>query len=102
MSENMTTLETLHVYEYDCDWVVARDQADADEILRQHYVSILGDVENAEDGAEMAEDATLKIWCRKDTGEVWEPHASEAELIEKTAGEWARERGRGWLCGTEY
>lgn len=81
-------MSDLHVFTDDEEMVVAEDVADALAVMAEHAG---GDVWNPSTGIEieqMPDDAMLTI--------------IDFDMVtkrRKTAGEWAREKGRGYLCG---
>ena len=79
----------LHVFQDEglVDTVVARDPDDAKAVWEEHA----GVTYNDEPWAQLPDDKRFTI-INEDTG---------AETSQ-TCGEWAAERGRGFLCSTEY
>ena len=98
--ETTPTSETLHCYTDDTDTVVAESPADAIKAWEE-YVGDKWDTERNGEWDLVPDDKKFKIWC-DGAGNPDEHEADGAQLIERTAAEWASSRGRGWLCSTEY
>jgi hypothetical protein len=81
------------------DWVVADNLDDARAAWVEHRG---GDVEDFDDSdwSEVDPGEELAVWCDPG-GDPCGPEDDGAELIAKTAAQWA-ELGRGFLCSTEY
>lgn len=89
----------LHCYTDDTDTVVAESPEDAIAAWEE-YVGDKWDLEMNGAWDLVPDDRKLKIWC-DGMGTPDEPDANGAQVIERTAKEWADEQGRGWLCSTE-
>ena len=91
------TAETLHCYTDGTDTVVALSPEDALLAWAEH----IGDIEYRDEGdasfGQLPDDKPLSIICDEDGNPD-----DEGEAITKTAAEWARDQGRGFLCSTEY
>jgi hypothetical protein len=90
------TAPPLHVFSDECEWVIARDEADAKVVWSEH----VGEPRCELTFEQLPDEELLGIWCNPD-GEIDEPHAPGHAVIRRTAAEWAK-RGRGYLCTTEY
>lgn len=88
----------LHVYTDDTDMVVAKDLPDAFEVYREH-TGIGPDEFDQEDWYQLSDTAELRIYQGDEC--VFDVEKFKNNSIVKRAAEWAKERGRGFLCSTE-
>lgn len=94
---------TLHVYEFEPDYVIAESVPDAVNVYREYVTS--DEVMSADelekqlaDGpAEIPDDQRLSIYI-----DERDRISDDGTLTNKPCGEWAAERGRGFLCTTEW
>ena len=95
---------TLHVFEFsDCDFVVAADVADAWAVLEEQHGDGYHDPDDIEGDArwrQLPDDEELGMWCYPD-GKIAEFDADGSEVVTRTAGEWAKRLGRGFMGSTE-
>lgn len=85
MDDKMTE---LHCYTNGTDTVVASDEDDGASVVAEHLGERVEDV-----GAlHRVDDATVLKILDEETG----------ASVAKTAAEWARSNGRGFLCSTEW
>lgn len=111
-------MTALHVFLIsDVDYVVAADEDDAKAVFREYYgrggIAVGGDptmccIDDEEIASQLEwldawpDDRPLKIWWNKRDDQIGEHHASDSEVVELPAGEWAQKVGRGWFCSTEF
>lgn len=89
----------MKLYTDGTDFVIATDLNDARAAWVEHRGGDAEDFDVHEwTEADPAEE--LAIWCDAD-GDPCEPEEDGAELIAKTHAQWV-ERGRGFLCSTEF
>lgn len=88
-----TACVPLHVYATECDWFVAESRDDAWRLALEQWGGEISDYGDVDDMEQVDDVAVISIWT-EDPG--------EGEKVSKTAAQWAREHGRGWLCGTEF
>ena len=91
----MTGLEELHVFQSQCDWWVATDEAEAAKMLEEHYGDTVEEMD--EEFRLLPDDEVIKIVCDED-GRI----SDSGESVPRTAAEWAKREGRGLLASTEY
>jgi hypothetical protein len=85
----------LHVFEGECDWIVARDLDDAWAVALEQWGGVMSDYGERDDFAQLPNDQPLSIWDGEDG-------PGTGTKVTKTCAEWIAEHGRGWLCGTEF
>ncbi len=90
-------MEQLHVFSDDVDWYIARSVQDAMALQRNHGGMREVDQE-PETWLQAPDDGPLSIHM-DDTGNASD---GNAPLVTKTCAEWIAEKGRGFLCSTEY
>lgn len=85
----------LNVFTDDHEWVIARDAADAVAVYEAHIGDKCSDPERF---VSLPPDKVMGIWCDEhgDPGEI-----GEGTLVKRTALEWCKRRGRGYLCTIE-
>lgn len=81
--------QELSVFKNDViDWVIARDEADAQRVCAEHYETSVEDYDGG-------------VWVRlprESIVDVSGPDVTDG----RTCGEWIATEGRGFLCSTEY
>lgn len=83
----------LHVFTDDgTEWYIAATLDDALAAQREH-TGIGPDDQDREYWTEVPDESELGIYLDEER---------EAEATTKTCAEWAAEKGRGFLCSTEY
>lgn len=89
---------TLHVFQSECDWVVAESLDDAFKVMLEHTGETRKDLEeyDADYFEQLADDHKVSII---DDGDL---PSAEWTRTTKTCAEWAKSDGRGFLCSTEY
>ena len=93
---------TLHVFQSECDWVVAESVDDAYKVYQEHTGMSRAEVdEYICDGddyyfEQLSDEHELPII---DDMEV--PQNERVRTV-KTCAEWVKSDGRGFLCSTEY
>jgi len=89
----------MKLYTDTCDFVIAESLDDARAAWNEHRG---GDAEDFDDSdwSEMDPAEELGIWCDA-KGDPCSPEDDGSEIVAKTAAQWA-ERGRGFLCSTEF
>lgn len=96
--EARARLFKLYVTHDGCTWVIARGPIDAWKCLEEHE----GESRDRAAGywREVPATDTLEIWCDPDTECPALPDDATI-TITRTALEWIKLQGRGWLCTTE-
>lgn len=86
---------TLKVFTNHVDTVVAKDLDDVAAVLANHYGSTMEEEGwSLDDWGEVADEKVITIRNFNDRG--WDDKGT------RTAAEWARTEGRGFLCSTEW
>ncbi len=93
------TVDDLHVFGDDCEWVVAASLEDAKAVLTEMGATLDDDFD--ETWAQEDDEMGHTIWCDSG-GHPAEPHAAGNAPVTLTCAEWAKRCGRGYLCTTEY
>ncbi len=98
-------MDELHVYEFENDWIVAGSEAQARNEFRRWHVATTGALTDAE-ATEQLEGMTVEQWADDRVLRVWLDERGRVSdggtLVAKSCGEWAKERGVGFLCTSEY
>lgn len=82
----------LHVFANDCEWYVAADLDDALAAQRE-FTGFTEDDQERDEWDQLDDESSLNVHMEID---------GEDELVTKTCREWAAEKGRGFLCTTEF
>ncbi|HWA29030.1 MAG TPA: hypothetical protein VG734_25490 [Lacunisphaera sp.] len=95
-------MATLHVYEVHCgegkDWFIAKSDNDCLRLMNRDRSMLPGD--HATYFITRLPDAKkFSIPCNR-KGELVDYHSSRKKTL--TCGEWAKLRGRGYLCSEDY
>jgi hypothetical protein len=90
----VTAAPALHVYADEYNWIIAHSVDDAWAVALELWGGVMSDYGDRDDFAPLPDDSPLPIWDSEIPG--------EGVQITKTCAEWIAERGRGWLCGTEF
>lgn len=90
-------MATLHVYTDGLDWVIARSPSDARRANEPNNHPEFGQFKRVPD------DEVIAIPANK-RGELADYNSSYTRryAVKKTAAQWAKEHGRGHLCGKDY
>lgn len=92
-------MSELHVFKNDViDWVVAESVEDA-KLAHDQYMKDIGADPY---GADLYEADELEWKAEPDDKVLSITDDDEGCRIEKTCATWAREKGRGFLCSTEF
>jgi len=89
----------MKLYTDTCDFVIAQNLAEACAAWVEHRGGDADDFD-PDDWTALDPSEELAIWCDAD-GDPCGPEDDGAALVAKTAAQWA-ERGRGFLCSTEF
>jgi len=93
----------LHVFEFsDCDLVVAADVADAWTALFEQTGECRDNYDETDDALwrQWPDEEELGMWCDED-GDIAQIDQDGADVVTRTAGEWAKRLGVGWFGSTE-
>lgn len=83
----------MHIYQNEVtDWVIAADEADANAVLREHYMYTQEELEE-----EQMQVTTM--WPDDKPLRISDDDGTKTTL---TPAEWIAREGRGFLCSTEY
>lgn len=91
---------TVHVWSDGVEWVVAEDHRDALCVWAGALWEEAAAYPDLDNWELCPDEELLKIWCDR-AGVPAEPHAEGNAIVERTCAEWARLRGRSYLCTTE-
>lgn len=89
----------MHIWTNGGDWVIAESAADAMAIWLEQTGEESTDYDVSE-WYQRHDDKPTKLWIDA-SGEVTDPEEAGATLMQKPAGEWARQFGRGYLGSTD-
>lgn len=86
----------MKVFTNHTDWVVAANLRDAQRVVEDHHgVRFAQEGWSLDEWSQVPDDNPITV-------RNIEGRDTEDDKLTKTAGEWAKSHGRGFLCSTEY
>lgn len=94
----LITRKPLYLFSNGCDYIIAHDTEDAWSIWRDVVGECDPSFKASNEFKCLQDDELIFVWM-DENGDVCEER--EGKKVEKTAFDWIKLMGRGWLCSSE-